>query len=521
MADEPTGTDATPPSPPPSAAGSPLSAGSPPSANTPATAGSPPPPVPPADKPPATDGEHGPHKGLSLHWKILIGLFIGAVFGLAANAMFHLPVTPGVVNPADVDQNGIDDRLDFAATNIADPLGKVLLRLVLMVVLPLVFTALSLGVLGIGDVGVLGRVGLKTLGFTLLLSATSVAVGLFLVNVMQPGKSLGEAERNALRAQYATGAEDAAKKAKQAKTVKDLLLDIIPENPLQEAVGAVDGSSKGNGMLSIMFVALVTGVALNFVPLGRRQPLVLVFEAIFETTMVIIGFAMKLAPYGVACLVFAITARLGSGILTTLFWFVLTVFMGLGFQLIVVYSLLLLCFTKKRPWDFFRQVSAAMLTAFGTSSSNATLPTAMRVAQEELKLPRGVSHFVLTIGSTGNQNGTALYEGMVVLFLAQVFGVELSLGNQVTVILMAILAGVGTAGVPGGSLPLIVILLQTVNVPPEGIGIILGVDRLLDMGRTVLNVTGDLCLATCVAQGEHDEPIIAQFEGETPEGEPL
>jgi DAACS family dicarboxylate/amino acid:cation (Na+ or H+) symporter len=204
----------------------------------------------------------------------------------------------------------------------------------------------------------------------------------------------------------------------------------------------------------------------------------------------------------VGCLFLAITARLGFEILVTLFWFVATVLLGLLIQLLVVYPLALVTVGRINPLTFFKAVLEAMLTAFGTSSSNATLPTAMKVANENLKLPPHVTHFVLTVGATGNQNGTALFEGVVVLFLAQVFGVELTLTQQIMVVLMSILAGIGTAGVPGGSIPMIIVVMQSVGVPAEGIGIILGVDRILDMSRTVLNVTGDLAVAQCVARTE-------------------
>jgi DAACS family dicarboxylate/amino acid:cation (Na+ or H+) symporter len=214
---------------------------------------------------------------------------------------------------------------------------------------------------------------------------------------------------------------------------------------------------------------------------------------------------MRLAPYGVACLVFAMTARLGLTLVPPLLGFMATVLIGLALQMAVVYPLALWLFAKRSPWAFFRDISDAIVTAFGTSSSNATLPVSLRVAEENLRLPRSVSNFVLTIGATGNQNGTALFEGVVVLFLAQVFHVELTLVQQVTVVLMAMLAGIGTAGVPGGSLPLVVVVMQSVGVPGEGIGIILGVDRLLDMCRTTLNVTGDLAIAACVAPSQELE----------------
>jgi DAACS family dicarboxylate/amino acid:cation (Na+ or H+) symporter len=444
-----------------------------------------------------------------LHTQILIGLLIGATLGLLAHVVcaregLAREGLPGVPDQLDLDANGIHDTLDYVALNIAKPLGNVFLRLILMVVVPLVFSALALGVLELGDVRRLGQVGLRTLGWTFVLSVCAVGIGLTMVNLIRPGEGLDPGKQQALRAQYAGSADRAIEQAKHAKPIKDVLLDMIPENPLQEAVGALDGSSKGNGMLAVMFAALVCGVALS-VAGPRTETLVHLLEGVFDVSMTIIGFAMRIAPYGVACLMFSITAQLGLGILSTLGWFVVTVLVGMGLQIGVVYSMLVWFGAGRSPRKFFVDISEAILTAFGTASSNATLPTALRVAHEELRLPRDIAQFVLTIGSTANQNGTALYEGVVVLFLAQVFGIELTLGQQLTVVLMSVLAGVGTAGVPGGSIPMIVIVLRSVGVPGEGIGLILGVDRLLDMCRTVLNVSGDLVLATCVSRGESVE----------------
>ncbi|MEK7730994.1 MAG: cation:dicarboxylase symporter family transporter, partial [Planctomycetota bacterium] len=200
-----------------------------------------------------------------LHLKILMGLVLGAGVGLAANAVYTRPVVTGVQDPLDADANGIHDRLDWVAVNVSDPVGKVFLRLVFMVVVPLVFAALALGVVGLGDVRRLGRVGGRTLAFTVVLSLTAVAIGVVLVNTIKPGGGLKPEQRDALRAQYASGAAALVQKAKQAKSLKDTLLDIIPENPLQEMVGALDGSSKGNGMLAVMFFALIIGVAVTLV----------------------------------------------------------------------------------------------------------------------------------------------------------------------------------------------------------------------------------------------------------------
>jgi DAACS family dicarboxylate/amino acid:cation (Na+ or H+) symporter len=251
-------------------------------------------------------------------------------------------------------------------------------------------------------------------------------------------------------------------------------------------------------MLSVMIFSLLLGGAIAVNP-ERCAPLIAWLEGWNTVAMTVIGWALRLAPVGAGCLVFGVVSRLGFDVVRTLFWFALTVLLGLGLQLVVVYPLVLRVLGGWSPLAFFRGVRPAMEVAFGTSSSNATLPTALRVAEDDLRLPRDTARFVLTVGATANQNGTALYEGVVVLFLAQVFGMELSLPQQVQVVLMSILAGIGTAGVPGGSLPLIAVLLQSVGVPGEGIGLIFGVDRLLDMCRTVLNVTGDLVVATCVS----------------------
>lgn len=459
---------------------------------------------PDADRP-ATEWER---RGMALHTRIVIGLLLGAIVGVTANVAFRVPQAPAIAKNVDANENGVNDRLEFWATRVADPLGKVFLRLVLMVVLPLVFSALVLGVLGLGDLSRLGRVGATSIFYTLILSGFSVAIGLLLVNTIKPGQGLTTEQSDRLRSAYSEAATAGIEKADQAKSLEQILLDLLPENPLREAAGALDGSSPGNGMLAVMFFALIFGAALSMIDESKRASLVAVLESIFDVTMIIIGFAMRLAPYGVALLMFSITARTGWEILFTLLWFVLTVLLGLAIQMFVVYSAALRIFAHRSPVEFFRNAQDAILTAFGTSSSNATLPTALRVAQDKLQIPPEISRFVLTVGSTANQNGTALYEGVVVLFLAQVFDVHLTLAQQLTVVLMSVLAGVGTAGVPGGSIPLIIVVLRSVGVPAGGIAIILGVDRILDMCRTTLNVTGDLTLAACVAASEERRQVV-------------
>jgi dicarboxylate/amino acid:cation (Na+ or H+) symporter, DAACS family len=439
-----------------------------------------------------------PQRRVPLHTKILLGLVIGAALGITANVMF-----------------GDSERLAWWAIHVADPLGRIFLRLVLMVVLPLVFSALVLGVLGLGDLSRLGRVGATSMLLTVLLSGASVAIGIGLVNMIGPGKRLSAEQQEALQQAYSSEAQGKLASADQAKPVEQVLLDLLPENPVQEMAGALDGSSKGNGMLAVMFFALIFGAALSMIDEDRRATMVTLLEGLFDVSMTVIGWAMRLAPFGVACLMFSMTSRMGGEILLTLLWFVMTVLLAIGLQMFGVYSLVLRFIAGRSPLQFFRDAREAIVTAFGTSSSNATLPTALRVSEENLKVPPEISRFVLTVGATANQNGTALYEGIVVLFLAQLFDVELTLAQQLTVVLMSVLAGVGTAGVPGGSIPLIVVVLRSVGVPPDGIAIILGVDRILDMCRTVINVTGDLTLATCVAAIE--QRFGARAESRHPE----
>jgi DAACS family dicarboxylate/amino acid:cation (Na+ or H+) symporter len=427
---------------------------------------------------------------LALHWRILIGLVIGAVAGLIAR----------IILPPDA-QGEPDPNLKWFSVNVAELVGKVFLNLIFMVVVPLVFSALVLGIAEIGDVRKLGRMGLRTFLMTLVLSGASVAIGLTLANLIRPGDRLPEAQREQLRERYQVDADAAVAKAEQAKTLRDTLLDLIPRNPLQEMVGAIDGSSPGGGMLAVMTFALLVGVAVTLAP-ERTSGFIAVLQGVYDIAMVIIGFAMRIAPVGVAGLIFALTAQLGFDIVKTLGWYVATVLVGLGLHMFGVYSLVAVVFARISPAKFFSRITDIMVTAFATSSSSATLPTALRVTEENLQVKPEVSRFVLTVGSTANQNGTALYEGLTVLFLAQVFGVDLALTDQIKVVLMSVLAGIGTAGVPGGSLPLVAMVLQSVGVPPEGIGIILGVDRLLDMCRTTLNVTGDVLVAVCVDRQE-------------------
>jgi dicarboxylate/amino acid:cation (Na+ or H+) symporter, DAACS family len=425
-------------------------------------------------------------KGLPLHTRILIGLAAGVVAGIVVNRVL----------------GGDHPRVVWIVDNITQPVGQLFLRLLLMIVVPLVFSSLVVGVAGIGDIRKLGRVGLKSFGYCLVISAISVAIGITLANTIKPGQRIDPNTSAALQQRYATDATKSVEAAKQASsaTPKPLMAvveTIVPKNPFY----AVSGKEDPN-MLHLMFFALVIGIAITLLPLTATAPLLRVLEGLYEITAKIIEMIMKFAPYAVACLLFNNTARFGLDLLQALAWFVVTVLLGLSIHMFGVYSLSIYFLSRISPLEFFRRVKTVILTAFSTSSSNATLPTALRVSEQNLGVPQEINSFVLTVGATANQNGTALYEGVTVLFLAQLAGVDLSLGQQLMVVYLAILGGIGTAGVPSGSIPFIIGVLVTIGVNPALIAIILGVDRLLDMCRTTLNVTGDITAATYVARSE-------------------
>jgi dicarboxylate/amino acid:cation (Na+ or H+) symporter, DAACS family len=420
--------------------------------------------------------------------QILFGLVVGAALGLVAQ---H-----NVTEPA------AQASLQWWLANIIQPVGRLFIRIIFMIVIPLIFSAIVLGVAEMGDVRKLGRVGLKSIFFTLLLSGTSVALGITLVNLLAPGKRLSAETKQALIEKYGGDAEARVEQGAKKTPLAETLLNLVPQNPLAEAVNAFAANYTGGGLIAVMTFSLFFGVAMAMAPPAKVAALTGVIQGIFEVCMLIIGFAMHLAPIGVACLAFSLTATLGVDLLRSLGFYAGVVVLGLALHQFGTYSLFLKFVAGKSPWLFFREIQEAMLTAFSTSSSNATLPVSIRVAEEKLKLPPQISRFVLTVGASANQNGTALYEGVTVLFLAQVFGVDLSLSQQIVVALMCIMAGLGTAGVPGGSLPLVVGVLITIGVPGESIAIILGIDRLLDMCRTCLNVTGDLVCAVLVSKGE-------------------
>jgi DAACS family dicarboxylate/amino acid:cation (Na+ or H+) symporter len=408
---------------------------------------------------------------------MLVGGLAGVLFGIVA----HLTASGS-------------PQLEWFLRNVAQPVGQVYLRLLFMLVIPLILSALSLGIAGFANLSSLGRIGFRTFVYTVVVSTIAVLIGIGLVNVLRPGDGLPPAAREAMLAGAAERASGLSSTVTAPKTGIDLLVQIVPDNPIKAAA---------NGdMLGVMFFALMLGIGLAATRTEGARQLEAALEGLYDVTMTLIGMVLKLAPIGVLALLFTLTAQLGWEALALLGRYVLVVLLGLLIHQILVYGLAVRLLGGMNPVAFFRNITEAMLTAFSTASSNATLPTSIRVAEENLRLPPAVSRFVLTIGSTANQNGTALFEGVTVLFLAQFYGVELALGQQALVVAVCILGGIGTAGVPAGSLPVIALILGMVGIPVEGIGIILGVDRFLDMCRTTLNVTGDLAAAVVISRGE-------------------
>jgi DAACS family dicarboxylate/amino acid:cation (Na+ or H+) symporter len=427
---------------------------------------------------------------LPLHTRMLIGFVVGVCLGLVANLMF-----------ADA------PWLAALVTYVADPVGQVFLRLLFMLVIPLVFSALVLGVVEIGDPKSLGRIGGKTLVWILAVTTIAVVIGMVAVNVIRPGQGIPPELAQELMSQTSDRASQIAA-GREAVSGINVLLNIVPRNPVQAAA---------NGdLIAVMFFALMFGIAATVIRSDGTRAFVAATQGVYDICLKLIDWVIRLAPYAVAALLFSITAKLGFDVLVQLARFVFTVLLALGIHFFVVFPILLRVFGGMSPLVFFRNAQPALLTAFSTSSSSASLPTTLKVTEEALGVPRRVARFVCTLGATANMNGTALFEGITVLFLAQFFGVELNLFQQALVLVMCILGGVGAAGVPGGSLPVIAMILAMFGIPPEGIGLILGVDRLLDMCRTVVNVGGDMVGSVVIGRSEAGQAPLQMVDEDLP-----
>lgn len=435
-------------------------------------------------------------KKYNLHTKIFMGLAAGILLGIFCKWLL----------PA--------HELNWIVAYIARPAGQVFLKFLFCAVVPLAICAITLGIANMGTTERIGRIAFKTMLFTVLFSGTAVLIGIGGVNLTGPGRGVSVEQRQAMMANLQSSNVMAEVKAvsPHKQTFIDSLVDLLPKNPFSDAANAYNG-----GLIPLLIFSIILGIAMNSVAPEKAAPLKHLLESVFELMTKIISFAMKLAPYGIAGLLFSATAGAGMGAITMLFKYVLLVIACLCLHMFGFYSLMLKLISKHKPLEFFKACRDVMATGFATSSSSATLPVALKTATDNLKIPPQIAQFVVTLGATTNHNGTALYEGVTVLFLAQLFGVELTLGHQLFVVGMCVMASIGTAGVPGGSLPFLVVVLQYIGVPLEGIGIIMGLDRLLDMCRTVINIVGDLAVAVCIADTEKQLPQVAVAGA----GEPL
>lgn len=418
-----------------------------------------------------------PRRRLGAATRVFLGLVLGAGLGSLANLLW----------------SG-EPRLEWAVAHLTEPVGQIWLRTLMMVVLPLVFASLALGVAGLGDLGKLGRIGARTLAYFGLVTALSVAIGLVVVNLLQPGADLPPETRDRLLATYADESAERQQVARGLELGVSTLVNIVPRNPVKAMVDF--------DLLAVIFFALMFGIGLTRLPPERAEPMVRVLQALEGVAGAIIALVMKLAPYGVFALMATVTARFGFDLLVKLGLYVVTVLLALALQMFGVYPVLVRWLGGLGPVDLFRRSRTILLTAFSTSSSSATLPTTLEQTESRVGVPSEICGFVLPLGATLNMNGTALFEGVTVIFLAQVFGLELDLGAQATLLVVCVLTAVGAAGTPSSSMPLLVVILESLGLPGEGIAIILGVDRFLDMCRTTLNVAGDVTAAVVIARSE-------------------
>ena len=417
--------------------------------------------------------------GMKLHTKILLGLAVGMILGVATN------LTVGAGHPV----------VETINTYIAGPVGQIFLRMLFMVVMPLVFASIALGVAGLGDIRKVGRVGGKAVGYFLVSTMLAATLGLIVVNVTRPWERVAPETSTALMQRFsedASGRVEAA--ATTAKFGPETFVNIVPRNP-------IDAAARTD-MLGVIFFGLMFGAALTLIAPAKAQPMIAWLEALSEVVVRIIHFAMLLAPFGVAALIFVVTSRFGFDLLVAVAAYVGTVLLALTLHVVLTLFGIVRFAIGMSPLKFVNRVKAALVTAFSTSSSSATLPTALEVSELQLGIPRQVAGFVLPIGSTMCMNGPAIFEGITVIFLAEIFGVNLTIPQMAIVMVMSVITAIGAAGVPGGSIPLLVGILTMFGVPGEGIAIVLGVDRILDMSRTCVNVMSDLTATAWVAKSE-------------------
>lgn len=428
-------------------------------------------------------------KKIPLHTQIIVGLVLGLVFGLV---VIKTSISP-------------DFTIDYIK-----PIGTIFINSLKMIAVPLVLASLIVGVSNLGDISKLSRIGGKTIVAYMVTTVIAVSVGLLVVNLFAPGKSLPIETRENLMALYDDAAGSTASQAEvlQQQSPLQPVVDIVPENVFLAA-------SQNSSMLQVVFFAILVGIALLQIPKEKASPVIAFFDGLNDVIIQIVGYIMLIAPYGVFALMASLIVEIAGDnpdnaatLLLALLKYSLVVLGGLFFITLVVYPLILKSFTKIRYIDFFKAIRPAQLLAFTTSSSSATLPVTMKQVEEELGVSEEVSSFVLPLGATVNMDGTSLYQGVAAVFIAQALGMDLTLTQQLTIVLTATLASIGSAGVPGAGLIMLIIVLESIGVPAAGIALIIAPDRILDMFRTVVNVTGD---ATVCA-------VVASTEGELPDG---
>ena len=417
--------------------------------------------------------------------RILWGLVIGVVAAVVT-------LGAGWLHPATL------DVMQRVSTAVFDPLGQIFLRMLFFVVIPLVFTSLASGVAQLGQLDKLGPLAGRTFFLFALNMLIAVMIGLAMMNTVQPGHHLDEAARTQLMQEYGGSAQQTIdKKAAQPGMSFSTLVEMfMPRN----LIGAVAGPSRDalGDVLPLIMFAILVGAAATQLPQKQRKRVQGALDTVTELMTRIVGFALELAPYAVPAMIYSVIVKVGVDVLLALSVFVVGCTVALALHLFGTMSLWIRFLAKRSPLTFFRQIRALLITAFSTSSSSACLPASLAVAHEELNISPSTAGFVLPLGATMNMRGTALFEGCVVLFVAQTFGIELTLSHQVVLMLLSVLSAVAVAGIPGGSLPMIAGLLATFGIPPEGIGIIIGVDRILDMMRTTVNVGSDIVTAAVV-----------------------
>ncbi len=424
-----------------------------------------------------------------LHWQIILGMILGLIYGIAA-AKYQW--------------------VGFA-TNWVVPFGDIFMNLLKLIAVPLVLTSLVAGVASLSDFKKLSRMGSKTIGLYIATTAVAVTIGLLVVNTLQPGAKLAELDdtQEELKADYKSKAESKEETAKIIDERGPLqpLIDMVPDNFFGSA-------SSNSNMLQLVFVSLLIGIALVQVSDEHRKPVLSLFEGMQAVVIKLVNIIMLMAPIGVFALITKTITTLAVGeggeanlgqigtVLGALSYYCIAVIIGLLLHTTIVYLGLLKLFTPLKISQFFKAIAPAQLLAFSTSSSGATLPVTMRQCKEKLGASKETTSFVLPLGATINMDGTALYQAVAAVFIAQAYSIPLDLGAQITIILTAVMASIGTAAVPGAGIIMLVIILEAINVPTAGIALILGVDRILDMLRTTTNVTGDAAVCAIIAHSE-------------------